>query len=68
MRSFAKGPIGGKILSSDSTHSKANANKNKFTEKRAKVEAKKYIDDLNRAINEERALHGKKPLKFNGDE
>ena len=27
-----------------------------------------YIDDLNKAINEDRAAHGKKPLKFNGDE
>ena len=24
--------------------------------------------DLNKAINEDRAAHGKKPLKFNGDE
>ena len=37
-------------------------------EKQAKVEAKDYIDDLNKAINEDRAAHGKKPLKFNGDE
>ena len=47
---------------------KANANKNKFVEKQAKVESKDYLDDLNRAINEDRAAHGKKPLKFNGDE
>lgn len=67
-QAIAKGLVGGKILYSDSTHLKANANKNKFVEKRAKVEAKEYLDDLNRAINEDRATHGKKPLKFNGDE
>lgn len=67
-QAIAKGLVGGKILYSDSTHLKANANKNKFVEKRAKVEAKEYIDDLNRAINEDRKAHGKKALKFNGDE
>jgi len=67
-QAMAKGLVGGKILYSDSTHLKANANKNKFVEKQAKVEAKDYIDDLNKAINEDRAAHGKKPLKFNGDE
>ena len=36
-------------------------------ERQAKAEAEKYIDDLNKAINEDRATHGKKPLKFDGD-
>lgn len=67
-QAIEKGLVGGKILYSDSTHLKASANKNKFVEKRAKAEAKEYLDDLNRAINEDRATHGKKPLKFNGDE
>lgn len=67
-QAMTKGLVGGKILYSDSTHLKANANKNKFIEKQAKVEAKDYIDDLNKAINKDRAAHGKKPLKFNGDE
>lgn len=59
-----KGLVDGKILYSDSTHLKANANKNKFIEETVEVEAQSYIDDLNRAINEDRAAHGKKPLKF----
>ena len=67
-QAMSKGLVGGKILYSDSTHLKANANKNKYVEKQSKVEAKDYIDDLNKAINEDRAAHGKKPLKFNGDE
>lgn len=67
-QAIAKGLVGGKVLYSDSTHLKANANKKKFVEKQAKIEAKEYIEDLNRAINEDREAHGKKPLKFNGDE
>lgn len=62
------GLVGGKVLYSDSTHLKASANKQKYIEKMAPREGKAYIDDLNRAINEDRAAHGKKPLKFNGDE
>lgn len=64
-QAMEKGLVGGTTLYSDSTHLKANANKNKFIEKKAKVEAKEYISDLNQAINEDRAAHGKKPLKFN---
>lgn len=62
------GLVGGRVLYSDSTHLKANANKNKFTEREIQKETQEYIKDLNKAINEDRALHGKKPLKFNGDE
>ena len=62
------GLVGGRILYSDSTHLKANANKNKFTEREVQKETQEYIKDLNKAINEDRAQHGKKPLKFNGDE
>ena len=67
-QAMAKGLVGGKILYSDSTHLKANANKNKFVERQAKAESKEYINDLNQAINEDRIAHGKKPLKFDGDE
>ena len=56
--------VDGKILYTDSTHLKANANKNKFVEDTVKVEAQEYIRELNNAINEDRAKHGKKPLKF----
>lgn len=62
------GLVGGKILYSDSTHLKADANKNKFIEREVQKETQGYIHALNEAINEDRKLHGKKPLKFNGDE
>lgn len=63
-QAMAKKLVGGTTLYSDSTHLKASANKNKYIEKTAKTEAKEYIKDLNQAINEDRAAHGKKPLDF----
>lgn len=47
----------------DSTHIKASANKKKFEKVDVQVEAKKYKEDLEREINEDRVAHGKKPLK-----
>lgn len=64
MQAMEKGLVGGKTLYTDSTHLKANANKNKFIEETVKVETQEYISDLNKAINEDRANHGKKPLIF----
>ncbi len=67
-QAMSNGLVGGKILYSDSTHLKASANKRKYEEKVVKKESQDYIKDLNKAINEDRVAHGKKPLKFNGDE
>jgi transposase len=55
--------VDGKILYSDSTHLKANANKNKFENVEIAESTKSYIDDLNKAVEEDRLAHGKKPLK-----
>lgn len=66
-QAIAHGLVGGKILYSDSTHLKASANKNRYVEAEVKKESQDYIDDLNKAINEDRAAHGKKPLKFEDD-
>jgi transposase len=55
--------VGGRVLFSDSTHLKANANKHKFTRETVEVETREYIDELNKAIEEDRIAHGKKPLK-----
>lgn len=63
-QAMSYGLVGGKILYSDSTHLKANANKNKYTEAEVIKERQDYLDDLNEAINEDRLKHGKKPLKF----
>lgn len=55
--------VEGKILYSDSTHLKASANKRKLEEKEVEKSVKDYVDELNKAIDEDRVTHGKKPLK-----
>ena len=55
--------VGGRVLFTDSTHLKANANKNKFTKEEVEVDTREYFDDLNQAIEENRINHGKSPLK-----
>src|SRR5690606_8120026 len=52
--------VGGRVLFTDSTHLKANANKHKFTREEVEIETREYIDELNKAIEEDRSNHGKK--------
>lgn len=47
----------------DSTHQKANANKNKYQDVEIKKVKKAYEDELLEETNKDRANHGKKPLK-----
>ena len=47
----------------DSTHQKANANKNKYTDEEVEIAKKVYEDELLKEINKDREKHGKKPLK-----
>jgi transposase len=56
------GFVDGKTLYTDSTHLKANANKHKYTKETVSHNTKKYIDDLEQSISEDRKEHGKKPL------
>jgi len=58
------GLVAGKVLYTDSTHLKANANKNKYVEAEIAEEPQAYLEELNKAINEDRIAHGKKPLEF----
>ncbi|MGF2615091.1 IS1182 family transposase [Rossellomorea vietnamensis] len=55
--------VGGRVLFTDSTHLKANANKHKFTKEVVEVETREYVEDLNKAIEEDRKNNGKKKLK-----
>ncbi|WP_139378312.1 IS1182 family transposase [Mesobacillus jeotgali] len=55
--------VGGRVLFTDSTHLKANANKHKFTREEIEIETREYIEELNKAVDEDRTNHGKKPLK-----
>jgi transposase len=54
--------VGGRVLFTDSTHLKANANKHKFTKEEVEVETREYFEELNKAVEEDRKAHGKKPL------
>ncbi len=57
------GLVDGTVLYTDSTHLKANANKNKWDKKVVAKSRSAYWDDLDLAIEEDRETHGKKPLK-----
>ena len=55
--------VSGKHLYTDSTHLKANANKNKFDKKMVAKSSRDYIEALEEDVNLDRKAHGKKPLK-----
>jgi transposase len=55
--------VEGKILYTDSTHLKANANKRKLVEQEVDKSIKDYVAQLDKSIDEDRIEHGKKPLK-----
>ncbi len=52
--------VSGRILMTDSTHVKANANKNKFIRKVKEERPKVYIEELEEAVQEDRIEHEKK--------
>jgi transposase len=58
-----KGLVSGTVLYTDSTHLKANANKNKYDVVQVEVKPAEYLQALDAAITEDRAAHGKAPLK-----
>jgi Transposase and inactivated derivatives len=63
MQAIDHNMVKGKVLYSDSTHIKANANKRKLEKKEVEVSVKDYLDDLDKSVEEDRSEHGKKPLK-----
>jgi transposase len=63
LQAMRHGLVEGRVLYSDSTHLKANANKNKFDLALAAKSRVDYLDALDRAIEADRAEHGKAPLK-----
>lgn len=60
--------VKGKRLYTDSTHLKANANKQKFSKKKVLRESRAYLQDLEKAVDEDRLAHGKQPLKKKNDD
>ncbi|MEK4988437.1 IS1182 family transposase [Listeria sp. FSL L8-0308] len=55
--------VGGRVLVTDSTHVKANANRHQYTKEQVLQNTKDYMDELNEAVKDDRRNHGKKPLK-----
>lgn len=53
----------GTVLYTDSTHLKANANKKRYDKEVVAKSRSDYWDALDEAIEDDRAAHGKKPLK-----
>jgi transposase len=62
-QSINKKLVDGKILYTDSTHLKANANKNKFTKEEVSQSTKDYFEELEKDVNDDRIAHEKEPLK-----
>lgn len=62
-QAFLAGLVDGTVLYTDSTHLKANANKNRYDKAMVEKSRSDYWDDLDAAVDEDRAAHGKKPLK-----
>lgn len=63
MQAISHDFVSGKVLYTDSTHLKANANNKKFVKEQVEKSVKDYVTELDQAIEEERIKHNKKPLK-----
>jgi transposase len=59
----SKGLASGTVLYTDSTHLKANANKNKYDLAEVQVKPQEYLAALDAAVAEDRTAHGKGSLK-----
>jgi transposase len=62
-QAISHGLVDGRVLYTDSTHLKANANKGKYDLAMIAKSRADYWDDLDRDIDDDRAAHGKAPLK-----
>jgi transposase len=62
-QAIARGLVDGTVLYTDSTHLKANANKNRYDTAVVAKSRADYWDALDAAIEDDREAHGKKPLQ-----
>ena len=67
LQAMKQGLIDGQALYSDSTHLKANANKNRFERIQVQQSTVDYLAELDQAVDAERAKQGKKPLSRDND-
>jgi transposase len=54
--------VAGRLLVTDSTHIQANANNNRYTMQVIQETPHEYLEELNKAVNDDRIAYGKKPL------
>lgn len=62
-QAIGHGLVDGTVLYTDSTHLKANANKNRYDQAVVAKSRADYWEALDRAVEADREAHGKKPLK-----
>jgi transposase len=62
-QAMGHGLVGGRVLYTDSTHLKANANKKKFDAVQLEQTPSAYLAELDAAVDADRKAHGKKPLR-----
>ncbi|ARL54967.1 IS5 family transposase [Burkholderia pseudomallei] len=67
-QAIKRGLVDGRVLYTDSTHLKANANKGKFDVVKLEQTPAAYTEALNAAVDADRAMHGRKPLDRDDDE
>lgn len=67
LQAMGRGMVEGRVLYTDSTHLKANANKQKFDVVKVEQAPAAYLAELEAAIDEDRQASGKKPLKTRKD-
>lgn len=68
LQAMGRGMVEGKVLYTDSTHLKANANKNKFDLTEVAIKPAAYLEELDAAIDADRQAEGKRPLKRKQDD
>nr|WP_321303078.1 IS1182 family transposase [Alcaligenes faecalis] len=68
LQAMGRGMVEGRVLYTDSTHLKANANKHKHDVVRVTQAPVAYLAELQAAIDADRQASGKKPLKKRSDD
>jgi len=62
-QAIGRGMVEGRVLYTDSTHLKANANRKKFDEVQLEQAPSAYLPALDASVDADRAAHGRKPLR-----
>jgi len=68
LQAMGRGMVEGRVLYTDSTHLKANANKAKFDLVQVEQQPSAYLEQLEAAVEVDRQAAGKKPLKSRDDD